>query len=414
MSASGGEALSGIQERISERISGRTRPADAEDAPPDSDMAFQRLVDGTVLLFDRERIRRQSAAGFQKPNQFSKKQWAETFKLAFVDSSMRIEGEAELPGDPWFTYRHPGMEGILVPVDDNVRITMREHVVDKLSKALCQDVNAIVFPELAFPPVDLSDQFPTPADFDPFNPAHQAEVDRRFEESAASILDEASENAGRDIDDAPFVFYGSIHCQRSRYNIGVVSPGHPFEQGYVLATEREHPITNEIKVKPETVSRSGPLVHRKRFPARRVGEATRVPGGLGFRLYPSKIGLIAVMICSDAIDRNQFLYVVRHNSQADAMTSPDRIALVIIPSYTHSELLHTTCKDLSELAQTTVFVGNATGKRELSRLYSTPMPPSRIFQCGKEAKDLSPAGILKTRTTLGVRYYEFQPASPRR
>jgi hypothetical protein len=385
-------------------------PAKDEEDTIDLNMARQRTIDGTVLLFDRERILRQSSRGPEKPNQFSKRQWAEGFKLAFVESKVKTEAEAGRA--PWFTYRVPGLKGILVPRDSNVRDTMRDHVVKNLSRALEEEADAIVFPEFALPPVDLSAVFPDIRDFNPFDPAHQAKVDREFEGSATSIRDEACAAANRKTSQVPFIFYGSMHCQRSRYNIGVVSPGRPFEQKYVLAAERGNPITSETSVIPEQVLRTGPVVHKKRFPARRVGEAARVPGGLGFRLYPSKIGCIAVLICSDAIDLNQFWYVVRHNQQADAINSADRIGLVVVPSYTHSDLLHTNCKDLSALAQTTVFVGNATGKLKTQNvLYEHSMPSSEIFQSGRDEGELSRSEIVQTTTKQGVRYYEFKPTS---
>lgn len=420
-SRSGAGKLDDIEARINNRVLGLTRPAVAETeetfAETDDERARearQRITDGTILLFDRERILCQSPEGLTNPIPFSKGQRDGRFKLAFVDTPVKTEAEAEK--DPWFTYKHPEFKGILVPRYDHVSATMRAHVVAKLGEAIKAKADAIVFPEFGLPPVDLSDIFPNPRDFDPFDLEHQKEVDKRFEQSADAMLKEACQSIGHDPSTPPFIFYGSMHCQRSRYNIGVVSPGSPFEQSYVLAAERGNPITSEVKTKPpKDTPRTGPLVHKKRFPARRAGEAARVPGGLGFRLYPSRIGLIAVIICSDVIDLNQFYYIVSHNQKADPMTHYDRIGLVIVPAYNHSELLLTTCRDLSALAQTTVFVGNAIGQLPTpNKLHTFSMPPSAIFQGGSKQSELEAVGIVETRSRLGVHYYDFDPAPPLR
>lgn len=109
----------------------------------------------------------------------------------------------------------------------------------------------------------------------------------------------------------------------------------------------------------------------------------------------------------------RILYVVRHNLNADSARNFDRIGLVIVPAYTRSEMLHTTCRDLSELAQTTVFVGNAEGRlRTESDLHTRELPPPMIFQSGKDERELSKLKRLKMTKADGVYNYQFKPALP--
>lgn len=366
------------------------------------------MVESTALLFDKEMVLQPAQRALSAPP------GGDEFKLAFIDCT--IHTEAEVEEDPWFTYRKDGFNGILVPCDEAVQARMREHAVEKLSRALTENVDAIVFPEFALPPIDIENLGPDEEVFNPFDAQQQHMVDIQFEAAAAGILHDACEreSANRSPEDVPFIFYGSMHCQQSRYNIGVVSPGKPYERQYVLVSERENPISTKRKTVEKSAPRSGPLVHKKRFPARRIGERARVPASPQFRMYPSKIGMIAVLICSDAIDQNQFWYIVRHNARAKPTKNFARIGLVIVPSYTHSDLLHTTCKDLSALANTTVFVGNASGTvARMNPDFTDRMPQSQLFQCGKNEDELLEAGQVTLRRERGIRHYSFAPANGR-
>ena len=70
----------------------------------------------------------------------------------------------------------------MVPLDEDVQKEMFRHAVDNLQEALNEGADAVVFPEFALPPVDVSDKFPDIRDFNPFDSDDQAVVDEKFEE----------------------------------------------------------------------------------------------------------------------------------------------------------------------------------------------------------------------------------------
>lgn len=398
-----------IENSIRFRLGDRLRALDRETGPAD---AVNRLVDGTLLLFDKERIYRMSGSERDDRSQFSHDQRAERYTLAFVETEIGVEDEAGNKQN--FTYKEPGLEGILVAKTPDVEPNMREHLVEKLAIALKAEprADAVMYPEFALPPVKIRSLAANWNGTSRTDSEIERIIDRQLEDSARTMLAEACSMAECAADAVPFIFYGSTHCKETRYNVGVVSPGAPFEQDFNLVCERGNPFT-QVELLTESRRHSGPIVHKKRFPARRAGEEARVPDDMGFRLYPSKIGFIAVMICSDAIDINQVFYIVRHNENADRARNFDRIALVIIPAYTRSDLLHSSAKDLSELAHTTVFVGNAVGKLPTKNdLRKTKFPAPEIYQCGKDEHEIGPRGIVDKRSSYGITYYTFSPALP--
>ena len=144
------------------------------------------------------------------------------------------------------------------------------------------------------------------------------------------------------------------------------------EGGYKVKLERTNPlavVSREEGIaksgkKIDEFERSGPIVHRKRFPARRAGERARVPDDHTFRTYFHPLGRICVLICSDAIDINQFLNIIRYNEEAGPL-SLNRIFMVIVPTFNQSTFLLDACKDLSALARTNVLVTNALGTLQI-------------------------------------------------
>lgn len=407
--------MSGIEGSIRKRLGARLKPVFRDshegDGPTSSADVMDRLLEGTTLLFDKERIVRKRKGRLDNSGAYTSRQRSSAFTIAFVDTEIGVEDEVSSPKR--FTFNAPGYAGILVPLNDVVTTEMRGHLIRQLALSLKIGADAVVFPEFALPPIDVSDLCSEKENYSSLDAVVQNSIDARFESMASGILSEARDISSCELGKTPFIFYGSMHCRGSRYNVGVVSPGSPFENGYTLVSERGNPITDKVGVVSQELERSGPLVHKKRFPARRAGEKASVPSDLGFRLYPSKIGLIAVLICSDAIDLNQVLYIVRHNQDADFSRNFERIGLVVVPAYTRSEFLHTACRDLSDLAKTTVFVGNATGQLPTAnRLHTTKLPAPKLFQSGKDEDQLLKTGRLRIILDSGVRFYRFNAALP--
>ncbi|MCX7362146.1 MAG: hypothetical protein NTV97_09825, partial [Alphaproteobacteria bacterium] len=220
----------------------------------------------------------------------------------------------------------------------------------------------ICFGELAYPPPPAA-VFAAGVDYVKQFGRYQVE----FEQDVRKTLHSFS-SATR-----PFLFLGSYHCPITLYNVGMIMPRGGQEvidmrvvsrvltrDGFVTTTKDE-----EIRA---------PIPHRKRFPAKRDSEQTRVPPDNAFRVFATPVGRVAVLICSDIIDLNQFLLVARYNDSAGKM---DRIDFVLVPSHNTSPKLLQMCQQLSWLAVTTVIIVNANGGA------NSAYPETTVYCCGK-------------------------------
>ncbi len=130
-----------------------------------------------------------------------------------------------------------------------------------------------------------------------------------------------------------------------------------------------------------------------------------MPEAHGFRLYRHPLGLISVLICSDALDINQFSNIVRFNNDADNKEENERIFMVMIPAYNFSKILLDACRDLSLSARTNVLVTNASGESNLSRssVRRKSLPPSELYFMGRPSSELvdSDVGIISKESKTG-------------
>lgn len=225
--------------------------------------------------------------------------------------------------------------------------------------------NIVCFGELAYPPPPAAD-FATGVEYVTHVGRRQAHFERRIR----SVVDD---HAGGAI---PFLFLGSYHCPITLYNVGMVVP-HGITDGQIdmHATKLRLNLTSTPEIEETTRKVSVPIPHRKRFPAKRASEQTRVPPDNRFRLFLTPVGRVAILICSDVVDMNQFLFIVRYN---DSMAKVHRIDFVLVPSYNTSRALLEMCRQLSEMAATTVLVVNANHYDA-----NNGFPHTSIFCCGK-------------------------------
>lgn len=207
--------------------------------------------------------------------------------------------------------------------------------------------HVICYGELAYPPPPASD-FVSSVDY----VSQFGRLQAQFENQLRAVCD--NHGGGQD----PFLFLGSYHCPITLYNVGMVMPRGPragrMKMKVTVVTLRKNGDKPKLKRGNEEISL--PIPHRKRFPAKRVSEKTRVPPDNQFRVFATPIGRVAILICSDVVDMNQFLFVAHYN---DARGKVGRIDYVLVPSYNTSPHLVEMCRQLSEIAATTVLAVNA-------------------------------------------------------
>lgn len=204
----------------------------------------------------------------------------------------------------------------------------------------------VCFGELAYPPPDAT-AFATSVEYVNQFGRHQAEFEERIRKVCANHA--SAEDT--------FLFLGSYRCPITLYNVGMVAPRGALARLLQMEITGRR-LTRDKLPEPtrETKPVSVPIAHRKRFPAKRANEHTRVPPDNQFRVFGTPVGRVAVLICSDVVDLNQFLFIVRYN---DSMGKADRINYVLVPSYNNSSSLVAMCKQLSEIAAVTVMIVNA-------------------------------------------------------
>ena len=236
--------------------------------------------------------------------------------------------------------------------------------LNELREAVKGQPDVICFSELAYPPPEAPrNGQPTP-DYISSYGKHRA----KYERDALEILEEESLEA--------FTFLGSYHCLQSLYNVGVIFPLGYQAAVFDVATTQE-PLVGEEVIDIDIKSISPPINYIKRFPARRAGEETRVPAGNLFEIYETKIGRVAILICSDIVDLNQFLFIARRNLTSNR----EPIDIVLVPSFNTSERLRSMCRELSYLANTVVVNVNANDRDER-------FPDTSVSVCGFDLSQL--------------------------
>jgi len=345
-----------------------------------------RMLENTNYLFDQEYVDASPKADFHTDDGDEK-----AFRIVSIKTSLRRDVEVLSGEHPLFTNIDVSGGKLLGPVSDKTAFEIEKERTDQLTKALKlkKSPDFISFCEFGLPPVKI----PAPAagvKYDLFCPKTEKQIDEAFTQKATEIRDKALRKSKAK--DVPFICYGSAHCLTSRYNLGVVSPGGAIENGWEMKSVRTFPFDPVREIIDETIRPGkGPILHKKRFPARRAGECARVPDDNQFRLYRHQFGLICVLICSDVMDMNQFSNIIRLNQDLDMKGIRDRIFMVVVPTYNFSSVLMTACRDLSLFARTNVLVTNARGKRETKPEGKEPqsLPPSEFFFMGRNHDELS-------------------------
>jgi hypothetical protein len=248
----------------------------------------------------------------------------------------------------------------------------RKRRLAELKVALEFEPHIICFSELCYPPPPSKD-----------SPGWTVEgiqssaVDKyKFDEDALRAIAAAIDP--KPSAPLPFVFLGSYHCPMTLYNVGVIFPaGHRMvELRPQIQTDAFSRLEPQITYQKEKTLL--PIYYRKRFPARRAGENTRVPATQQFDIFHLPIGRVATLICSDILDLNQFYKIAMSNYK-----TKEPIDIILVPSMNWSEKQISLCRELSHLANTTVVAAN------VSPTGGDRMPETQVFCCGLDAAQLA-------------------------
>lgn len=364
-----------------------------------SQQYYQQLMNRSVLSLDIEEVKLKDVFARNSiiEDQFTEAalQAAETdqirlsqistLTLAAISPEINICGPNEETAPLCF----PNMncENMVAPTKLYCSTTIIEERGRQLRDAINSGADIITFSELSLPlpaePLlpskDLTDFFS--ASYEEQVREHYSRVAEQIIKSSGLALKQISQERQRPI----LIFFGSAHCAITRYNIGVLKFG---TDGHQTTISRS--FTN-INKADKIIDRKevGPnATYLKKYPARRAYEAARVPTDSVFRVYNTFFGKIVTMICSDVLDANQCLRIVKHNLRKEALPLA-RIYLVLVPSYNHSTDLLKACQDLSKEAMVNVLVVNATEAKNPTSMSLDPrlMPETKLFFCGHEIKN---------------------------
>lgn len=303
---------------------------------------------------------------------------ADTVTIACVSSHLDIWSRRNLD----LEYFRDGCR--LLRAGEHIQI--QEWLSDRLLElkaALKTKPNIICFPEFSYPPPPRTfDGGWTVEDIDAASGRR-----RDFEEAALKALKKSKSEA--------FTFLGSFHCLMTLYNIGVIYPWGHERKGWLTYTVRETEFDNRgdkvVADKSLTKEVNSPILYRKRFPAQKIGEHTRVPAGREFNTYERSFGNVGLLICSDVLDLNQFMMLVRQGLEPHKGCD-----FLIVPAYNRGDSFIKMCRDLSYMAATIVVLVNASDP--VGELHD-----SKIFVFGYEAAELPTADDLDVRGILTVK-----------
>lgn len=248
----------------------------------------------------------------------------------------------------------------------------------ELDAALEGDPHVICFGELAYPPPEL----PEGGGWTTQDIEEAVRRRQNFEAQVKRRLAKARR--------PPFVFLGSYHCLMTLYNIGVMYPWGSSTKEVPVDILVEHLEHSDPEYQMSNVPVKPPILYQKRFPARRAGEATRIPHGQAIDVFNMPFGRIGVFICSDVLDLNQFLAITNRNRAANRHNPLD---FILIPSLNTSPKLASMCRELSFIATTTVIMVNANH-------HNNGYPDTELFCCGFDAKALT--GIRQRFLTVST------------
>jgi len=286
-------------------------------------------------------------------------------RLVSIASNLELANKSQLT----FAKFRDGCS-LLQPTDAFSPRRWTDERLAELKAALSKDPDIIVFPEFAYPVPRRPLNGGWTIEEVNQSVSHRLEFDRK----AVALLEAHRKGKGQ----VPFVFLGSYHCLMSLYNVGVIYPWADLES--TVAVGPPPKVANNRAKNPPP---STPILYRKRFPARKLGEQTRVPNGLEFNVFERPFGKIGLLICSDVLDLNQFLRLIR-----ESVSFHQGFEFILIPSYSPrgERTFETVCEELSYLTGTAVVVTCATDK---SLEDERGMAPSDIYICGERVSEVS-------------------------
>lgn len=356
----------------------RASRAKREEGDPDfeeeaGEVYFHDMLERTRQIFSRYTIYRTDDHGKAANKTFltdrTLKHTRPNLKIVCVSSELDIWSETKLK----MQTMRDGCR-ILYPQETLKPGRWIENRLAELDAALKHDPDIVVFPEFAYPPPSPTPNGGWTVDEISETVGQRVEFERR-----------ALERVGRE---DVFLVLGSFHCIMTLYNVGVVFPwgSHRSGQADYLKHERRQGkggIVRPVEV-PETDLVRGPVLYRKRFPARKIGEQTRVPPGRDFNVFKCGFGNVLVLICSDVLDINQFMTIIQQSLEHKDFD------YILIPAYNPGASFNKICRDLSFLAATTVIVANASDE-------SVDLTESEIYVCGKSVAELSGEAVEELR-----------------
>lgn len=304
-------------------------------------------------------------------------------RIALIQPFLRVVGQVGVPNPYEADLIVSDEASLVVSSGRDATERMSKQRAQQLSQALKSKADIIVVSELGMP-CELSQQ-----GFVSMGGSEEEALQQHA--ASASKLLERAKSISKSKQEA-FIVFGSAHCLETHYNIATIYPGSYANEGWLKKRARELPIAGKSK-RVSKIEGTGPISQVKVFPARRAGEMVKLPCDPVFRLYRHSIGRIAVLVCSDVIDLNQFIRIVNINSCNEGV---DRINMVLVPSFNMSRFLTDTCKNLSAAASTIVVVVNARGEFATESVYgSKALEPSQIFFDGHPKESLEHAKIIR-------------------
>lgn len=240
----------------------------------------------------------------------------------------------------------------------------------ELRKALSRNPDIVCFPEFSAPPPLRSVD-----GLGYRSPAHSDTVLQDYIRKISNEIDDAAHRLG--VEYKPFICAGTYHCPTEYYNTALIFPA-----GSKVGPQEASLLSQKISEDEESleISLEVPVIHRKMYPARRMGEEARIPARNQFYTY-SAFGLqLAVLICSDILDLNQTMHLARISALRPER--PEGLHVVLIPCYNVGTTFLSFCQELSFVAACVVVVVNANSD-------FPEFSSSSVFVCGYSLDRLS-------------------------
>ena len=198
----------------------------------------------------------------------------------------------------------------------------------------------------------------------------------------------------------PFVFFGSVRDADLNSNFNSVWPGGLVQQNYeehIAWSSSPNGVEHQLR---RTIERGVFVYSQDQAGFEDVGFSAYMNQPI-VRRFRTSIGQVCVLTGRELFDVNRLAYISEFNRRADLESRPERISLILVPSYTASELAIETCQNLSSLARTNVLFSNASGIISSSIEDSTRqrvLPLSRLFFCGFTEKEMQDSGFITSKS----------------